>query len=246
VFAILVTCSVAFGWQVTKWQNAIEVVRHSGGVLVFDYHELEDRDLPLPWIVEETGKVPHPIREDSFHSWIECPALGNPIAVSLVIVNKDVLDALPRFKKLRRIDLMCEKPMTSAADYYFLEHCTELQRVTIGIKPSQHDDELFRRIAKCTKLIHLNLYGALVTDEGLANFKAHPSLTSITVDGTGITDQSVPFFAQIPNLGLLVFGNRVEITDDGIQKLLDAKPNLIVFKGDKVIPRGPKSVTHGI
>jgi Leucine-rich repeat (LRR) protein len=108
------------------------------------------------------------------------------------------------------------------------EHIRDQDVSTIGVQDhliylvlanTSVTDQTVRRLRSCSKLGTLSLYGCKeVNGEGFEGLTHLPSLASIELTRTGITDASLLHVARIPNLFDLDLGH-TQITDHGVSGL---------------------------
>ena len=126
---------------------------------------------------------------------------------------------------------------------------------SIDEKLAMNDDDLRVLLLIAQHLVILDLTKSAVTDEGLAILKKFPNLQRLTLEGsTKITTEGVRHLAEIPSLEKLnlvrvklvdsavdflstmkglreVYLYQTQLSDDAIQRLKDARPQMFVNAG---------------
>jgi Leucine-rich repeat (LRR) protein len=109
-------------------------------------------------------------------------------------------------------------------------------------------------IKDLTRLVHLNLRGAEITDGGLENIAKQQTLTRLHLEKTKITDKGLEHIKGLTNLEYLnLYGTEItdaglaqlegltklkslylwqtKVTDEGVEKLKKALPTLKIIRG---------------
>jgi len=126
---------------------------------------------------------------------------------------------------------------------------------SIDEKLAMNDDDLKVLLLIAQHLVILDLTKSAVTDEGLAVLKKFPNLQKLTLEGsTKITTEGVRHIAEIPSIEKLnlvrvklddsavdllsamkglreVYLYQTQLSDDAIQRLKDARPQIFVNAG---------------
>lgn len=90
------------------------------------------------------------------------------------------------------------------------------------------DDEVaahdLPKLGRFEELERLNLHGAQITDREIASLANHKTLRLLSISSDGISDNSLPVFASIPQLNCLMLGDTSLLTEQGIREFLAGKP----------------------
>ncbi len=81
-------------------------------------------------------------------------------------------------------------------------------------------------LAPLKNLSGINLFNSPIADADLDKLAQFPELSHLTLSGTKITDAGLLKLAKLPKLQVLFITNVAGITDQGVQKLIEAKPSL--------------------
>ena len=83
-------------------------------------------------------------------------------------------------------------------------------------------------VGKLTELQALDVYGATVTDDGLAQLKDLQKLRHFGLGGTAITDKGLAHLEKLQSLQWLWIPKH-RTTDEGVDKLKQARPDLNIY-----------------
>jgi hypothetical protein len=89
-------------------------------------------------------------------------------------------------------------------------------------------DKGMENIAKVPTLTILNISGTDISDKGIKQIAQLPDLNWLLIQGTKVTDAGLSELAPLKKLGRLSLSKDMKVTTEGIQKLKQAIPKLIV------------------
>ena len=93
----------------------------------------------------------------------------------------------------------------------------------------QHvDDRALEQVARLDALKHLSLYGASVSDKGLAKLRQN-QLEALGLGGTRVTDQGLAHLEKMSSLRWLWVSRNDKITSKRLEGLQKALPGLTVY-----------------
>jgi hypothetical protein len=141
---------------------------------------------------------------------VGCGSADTPVDSPIVLTpDEKVLLALDHYEPMYKVD----------AD----------GRVTRLRMPRRHlPPEVFTEINKLTELVGLDLYGASVSDEGLARLTELRKLRNLGLGGTPISDKALVHIEKLQSLQYLWLPKN-RVTKAGVEKLKTARPDLNVY-----------------
>ena len=164
------------------------------------------------------------MNEDELAKFTEAPFAGKIKNLGLHFeLNQKNIESLKRFPKLE--SLHCDAATTSDADVVRLKELPLLGKLWLGSlgKSGGVTPKSYETIASLPlKSLGLRPGSPTLDGDALALLATMPHLTEIFLDGSGITDKTLPDFSKLKQLQIIgLFGSNV--TDDGLMKLAKAK-----------------------
>ena len=104
-----------------------------------------------------------------------------------------------------------------------LRQCTELQ------------GEVLKDVAKITTLKVLRLKGRIYRDSSIENLANHPSLKALLLQDANVTDDFLDPLLTIPTLIDLTMFRLLDVSNDGMEKLKDAKLQRLMIRENDLI-----------
>jgi hypothetical protein len=113
-------------------------------------------------------------------------------------------------------------------DLEYMEALDQLQPVWLQVRGHKITGRGLASLKRLTSLHGLTLNGTHIAAEDLIHLQALPELETINLEGNTISDKGLDIIKDLPNLkSVSIRGNPV--TESAVQKLLAARPDLIVF-----------------
>lgn len=244
---LLVTlASAGFGWLGHKVRlkqrerAAVEAVRNTGGAAYYR-HELDADgrfvDHPQPpgpewlrqWLGDDLFAVPEMAGVGSRAEDSDLRHLAALDQITLLnLMDTPLTDAgLIHLHATPRLEYLFLSEHVTDAGLVHLQHLSRLK--ALGLKGSRVSDEGLIRVAAFAEIEDLNLDSTQVTDAGLAHLKSLTKLRTLFLGGTKVTDAAIVHLKGVAQLEELHLKN-TKITDAGCAKLMEAMPNLGIFR----------------
>jgi len=101
--------------------------------------------------------------------------------------------------------------------------------VELKLENKQLDDTAFEQLGKLTALQGLSLYGSAFSDAGLEKLQAVGQLRALGLGATAVTDKGLAHLAALPQLRWLWLNGQQRVTQQGVEDLKQALPDLDVY-----------------
>ena len=88
----------------------------------------------------------------------------------------------------------------------------------LKLPPDTDDDKLGERLAEKPNVVKVDLYGTLITDEGVAHLTKYSTITRIDLWNTMISDEALPHLATMTQLEYLDL-SYTGVSDEGLSYL---------------------------
>jgi Leucine-rich repeat (LRR) protein len=109
---------------------------------------------------------------------------------------------------------------------YLLDANGRVSRLRLPNRPLP--TAVMTEIGKLSELKSLDLFGAGITDEGLAELKGLQNLVNLGIGGTLITDKGLMHLVKLKSLRHTWLPNKMLVTEAGVEKLKQECPALTV------------------
>jgi serine/threonine protein kinase/Leucine-rich repeat (LRR) protein len=149
----------------------------------------------------------------------ECDVVGVDLASISAIRGSGFAKHLPKLVNL--LDLNLSNTDVGDREMVLVARLDKLE--TLGLQQVPISDVGVQQLSGLGQLKSLNLTGSLITGSGFKSLGFSNSLTSLSIGVTRVSDQTIGFVKQFPNLANLDISANTRLTDRSLEQLKSLK-----------------------
>jgi hypothetical protein len=220
-------------WECGISGKDLPQIGHLPSLNSLDLFPCKDMDSALPWIKEQSSLTQLDLScgdatKEGLALLKELPCLAHLDLSSTYSGEGDQLAGLQGLRSLLFLNLFnCNS--FKAKGFTLLKDLPSLKELDVSCCPLIFNEGLIALSKQIPSLEKLNLKSCFVSDEGVVQLRNLRFLKELNLSETLISDVCLPRLAELP-LESLDIRKCYSVTDDGVDKLQEARPNLKIIR----------------